>query len=362
MSHDYPIDISEFPGPIDLRTFQAEIEADELITRMLSATPSYISTTQIGVSFRAELPEAEQDQLLLRAQTHSGTPFVRQRPVSSSGAPIMVQGIDTHQDAPTIISHNWCDRSSWYEGSTQVSGETLSTADQVTYTSAHPHWIDLRDGRLTRAEGVAPNYVFSVYKNGNPVAFHDLDGNGGECTVNPEAGTVVFDSALDPGDVVTADYHYAGSSKQVIAPSPGKMLIVRTVEVQFSTDIDLTTTTVFEVVANVEAVAPHLLDTNGGPFPAGTKIPVHSLRYPRMDNFIDEAQEAYPTIPKLGGNSWRGMQQPIHVFRWPYIKEVGSPVLLYSSMGMELHMYLENDLAFNGHRATAALYAREDDE
>jgi len=362
MPYLYPIDISEFPGVIDLRTFRAEIEADPLITRMLDSTPTYISTTQVGVNFRAELPEAEQDQLLVRAQSHSGTPFVPARPVASTGAPIIIQGIDTHQDAPTLVSYNWCNKGTWYELSTPVSNDPLTTSDQLTYTASNSDWIDLREGALTRVEHVAPNYAFTVYKNGTPVSIHDLDGNGGECTVDPVAGTVTFDAALDPSDVVTADYHAAGSSKQVFKPEPGKMLIVRAVEVQFSTDIELTTATVFQVMANVEAVAPHLLDSNGGPLPAGTKIPVHTLRYPRMDNFIDEAQEAYPTIPKLGGNSWRGMQQPAHVFRWPYIKEVGSPVLLYSSMGMELHLYLEGDIPFNGHRATATIYARADDE
>jgi hypothetical protein len=52
----------------------------------------------------------------------------------------------------------------------------------------------------------------------------------------------------------------------------------------------------------------------------------------------------------------------MHIFRWPYTDSYGGPVVLKSSLGMELRIYLDEHIPFLGERAVATLYARSEPE
>ena len=226
----------------------------------------------------------------------------------------------------------------------------VQSGDNQTYAAQHSPLIDLRDGVVTQGHTVWPQYEPVVKVDGVPV-------DGSSWDFDAAAGTFTFAQPQDPSAIVTADYSVAGSSEWLVVPTEGRNLELRAVEVQFSTDIVLTTAAVFEVRGLVEVFAPHLLDTNGGPLPAGTKVPLKQRRYERMHNYIDEAQRAYPELPAMGGPGWRGMAKPMCVFRWPYVDSAGSPVLLESAKGMELAIYLEGHVPFQGDRAVCTIYA-----
>jgi hypothetical protein len=319
----------------------------------------------VDVVFKDALTTEQQDVLDGLVAAHQGNPIQPVAPPqTSTGAPLVV--LEPRADGSTFnaLTPNWCDKTTWYFTSVKVTDETLTDSGNLTtFTSAHTFWIDLHHGKVTQEQRInGTNYGITLKVNGVTKTENSLDAQNGDYSVNYVAGTVTFNAALQGGDVVTATYNYATDSIWKVLPASGKKVSIRAVEVQFSLDIELTDTAIFEMRGLVEVFAPQLLDTNGGPYPAGTKIPIQSNKYPRMHNYIDEAQQAYPDIPALGGAGWRGMQQAMHLFRWPYTDSFGQYVEVKSSLGMELWIYLENHSPFGGERAVATLYARSDDE
>lgn len=282
---------------------------------------------------------------------------------TADGKPILVVEPRTDVSNPTLITPDWCDKTTWYYESTRVTNEQLvHVQNNQVYSSANPFWIDLRDGKLTQAESIWPTYRPVVRVDNVVQVLNSTEQQNGNYDYNAETGVVTFNQPLTPGAVVTADYSYAVSSRWKVIPLPGRKLSIRAVEIQFSKDIEITTAAIFAVHGPIDVFAPHLLQSNGGPFPSGTKIPLRVNRYDRMYNFIDEAQHSYPDIPALGGNSWRGMSQPMHIFRWPYTGAYGTPTVLDATKGMELHISLENNIPYAGTRAIVTLYTRSEPE
>lgn len=303
--------------------------------------------------------EATLDSLV---NAHTGEPD-QDALFTADGKKILVVEPRTDVFNPTLITPDWCDKTTWYYESIRVTNEQLvHVQDDQVYSSANPFWIDLRDGKLTQSEGIWPTYRPVVRVDNVVQVLNSTEQQNGNYDYNAETGVVTFNQPLTPGAVVTADYSYGSSSLWKVIPLPGRKLSIRAVEIQFSKDIEITTAAIFAVHGPIDVFAPHLLQSNGGPFPSGTKIPLRVNRYDRMYNFIDEAQHSYPDIPALGGNSWRGMSQPMHIFRWPYTGAYGTPTVLDANKGMELHVSLENNIPYAGTRAIVTLYTRSEPE
>lgn len=319
----------------------------------------------VDVVFKDALPTEQQNTLDTLVAAHQGNPIQPvEAPRTSTGAPLVVLEPKTDGSTFNALTCNWCDKTTWYFTSVKVTEGTLTNSgDLITFTSPHPFWIDLHHGKITQEQRInGTNYGTSVKVDGVLKSENSLEAQDGDYSVDYAAGTVTFNAALQEGAVVTATYNYATNSIWKLVPSSGKKVAIRAVEVQFSLDVGLTDTAVFEIYGLVDVFAPQLLEANGGPYPTGTKIPIQSNKYLRMHNYIDEAQQAYPNIPALGGSGWRGMQQAMHLFRWPYTDSFGQYVEIKSSLGMELWIYLESHVPFAGERAVATLYARSEDE
>lgn len=366
-TYNYSIATDVPAGKVNGKRLMAEVQANATITIAIKSID--VSGDAVDITFKDALAAGEQTELKdVVLANHSGTPLAA-RPEASDGTPIYTLEPRKDVDAPNIISPNWCDKTTWWEKSTAVVGETLTdSGDLTTYNSANDHWICLHHGKVTQEHNINSNYQVKVYVDAVEKTENSQGTTDGDYSVNYDTGDVTFNSAQAGGAVITADYSYspdtAGNSCWTVAPDSGKKLSLRAVEVQFSVDIDLTDTAIFEIYGFVEVFAPHLWDGYDppGPYPAGTKIPLQANKYPRMHNYIDESQQAYPNVPALGGNSWRGMQQQMQIFRWPYTHDFGQYVELASSKGMELRIFLEADTPFGGERAVATLYARSEDE
>ncbi|MAF27862.1 MAG: hypothetical protein CL819_01280 [Croceicoccus sp.] len=361
----YHYDIGEFPyGQIAFDQLRHTIDLHPDIPIKLSGklAPTFDGASMGGcnITFLDALPSRAPLDAIVAAHTGTGLPDA---PMTADGTPITASVIDEDGDTPTLITSNWCDPTTWYSSSERVTAKTLTdSGDHTTYNSGDAFWIDLRQGALTQGHLIWPAYAFEVRVNGDVQTPNNRNGNGGVYTLDAATGAITFDSILDPADVVDADYSKMKDSVWTLRPNVGKKLKMRTVEVQFTTDIDLTTASIFEVFGWVEVFAPDLAISNGGPLPDGTLVPLKTVKYETMHNYIDEAQEAYATIPAMGGSSWRGMQYGVHVFRWPYTQDAGKPLVLEASKGMELRIYLEDDTPFSGGRAVASVYTRSVDE
>jgi hypothetical protein len=265
----------------------------------------------------------------------------------------------------TFITPNWCDKTSWYEGSTYVPSEQATdSGDHTTYTLAHQNVIDLYHGKVTfedskkDSEGRSYRVVVKV----NDVAKTEQDphyGTGGDFTVDYAAGSITFLAALQPGDVVTVEYHYATSSVFTIAPVSGKTLIIDKVEVQCSDDLEMNDTFLFQPYGLVDVFAPQLMEPPYN-IPSGTKIPLGDpLKYKTINDIVNDCNHSYPAYPVLGGSGWRGNKQPLWIFAWDY--DVGSTVL-YASYGMEIRISLEHENKCGGTQATATIYCTSENE
>lgn len=261
----------------------------------------------------------------------------------------------------TLFSHDWSDKTTWRETAVRVVDEVApDSGDHLTYTVAHTFLIDTYHGKVTGEDYLkdADGHSLRVVVKVNDVAKTEQDphyGTGGDYTINYDAGTVTFLSALDPADVVKVTYHYAVSSLFTVAPSEGKVLTVDFVEVQFSADIQITDSIVFQPYGYVDVFAPQLMPG----IPSGTKIPLGDpLIYKTMRDYMNDSIRSYPKYPALGGGSWRGCPQEILVMDWDYLR--AKP--LVASAGMELRISLQHDTPFGGYYATATFYCGVGDE
>lgn len=243
-------------------------------------------------------------------------------------------------DAVVIVSHNWCDETTWYGQSVEVEAEELTdSGDGLTFNSDHDNWIDLSHGKLYREDLISAGYIPVVKVDGvtktERAPFAD---SGGDYVIDYATGDVTFASSQS-GKTVTADYHYANGSRFIIAPVDGKKLWVERSEVQFSTDVDLKDTIHFQAWAYDPTDPPN-------------KIPVSALTtYKVARDFVDEAHGVYPQVPSFGGSS-RGLSVAHLVFPFDYIqlKE------LCDCYGAEIRVWLDGDTEFGGTFATATFY------
>lgn len=245
----------------------------------------------------------------------------------------------------TLVTYNWCDRCTWYQGSTRKTGQTLTLDSGTTYKSDISSWIDLTHGRIYREDLVAADYLVKVYDDGVELTQRTpFTDSGGDYTVDYENGKVTL--ASTPTGPVTADFSHENGSLFTLAPTEGKRLWVEESEVQFSTNVDLKDTVHFQAFA-----------TN--PYdPEGPKIPITSkTTYKTAGDYVDEARGAYPIISAFGGST-RGLSQSHIIFPFKYIQ---LKELLYS-YGLEIRIWLENDIEFGGERATGTFYCTSMDE
>jgi hypothetical protein len=264
----------------------------------------------------------------------------------------------------TFITPNWCDKTTWYSGSEEVTETATDTGDHTIYSVSHPNMIDVYHGKITFEEQLkdddGSNYRVQVKVNGVIKVEQDPHpASGGDFIIDYAAGRVTFLTALQPTDVVEVRYHYAQRATYVIMPSPGKRLYIGSVEVQFSDDIVLNDTFVFQAYGLVDVFAPQLM---APPYslPSGTKIPLGDpLVYKTMNDLLNDSNGAYPAYPASGGSNWRALKKSAYIFVWDYT--VGT-TCLEAAYGMEIHIDLQHNTPCGGTFGVATLYCTSEDE
>lgn len=266
----------------------------------------------------------------------------------------------------TVISPNWADPTTWYSSSTHISHEVASaTTPGTVYQLAHSNIIDTSHGKIS-GEGVLVSsgalcctLTVSGTVSGTGVFYTEVDPHTGvgDYTLDYLTGVITFSPAIAADAEVKATYHYETGSLFTIAPTAGKALKIKNAEVQFSDDVEVTDTVLFQLFGLVDVFAPQLLQVNGGPYPPGTKILLNTIAYKTMMDYINESNGALPAVPQLGGAGWRA-SPALHVFPWRY----QAMTELKSSLGLEIRISLEHEVPFNGTVATATFYCLSEDE
>lgn len=342
-----------------------------------------VSGDVITIDFKADLSAGEETTLTGLVNAHTGESLV-----SVDGTPINFADVVPHTTDGRIrvaveksdltkkqfYSQDWTDPTTWCEDAVRVVDEIATdSGDLTTWNLANANIIDTYHGKMfgedyyTDADGhsfrvvVKVNDVEQTERDPHEAAKTPPNPTHGDYVVDYDAGTITFHSALTGGDVVKVTYHYENGSNYTVAPLPGTILHIESVEVQFSDDIDLTDSCIFRLRGLADVFAPQLLTTADppGPLPPGTKIDLSDpIVYKTMKDYQADAVKAYATYPALGGSSWRGVNKPTVVFDWDYQKAI----TLSSAAGMEVCMHLHHNVPFGGAYATATLYCSTESE
>ncbi len=359
-STEYTYALSEFANDIvDVDRLTSEIQASAIVTAL-----DFINLgSDCRVWFKDALSAGDKTVLDGIVAAHTGEEILDIQTVTlnsqkdSKNRPFFIPWV-TEGSRTTKISHRWNDPTTWIG---QASGETETACSALvagtSYSMPRSNIIDVYHGKLWEEEQ-KPEYrvLVEVDEGSGWEAKTEVDPHDGvgDYTVDYAAGTVTFSPSIDVGASVRASYYYANGSQYILAPAPGKTLLIKSAEVQFSQDVELQDTVIFETFGYVDVFAPQLMPG----VPSGTKIPLKKTVYKTLHQFIDESNGSYPQIPAIGGSGWRGIQSPITVFPWNY----AAALPLSSVAGMEVRIYCEHDVPFLGSYATATFYCLSEDE
>jgi hypothetical protein len=363
-----------------------EIQASTIVPGL-----SHIDTAgdTVDLWFKDTLSDGETAVLTGIVSIHSGVPLIDNTPqrvqlTSLAGVPVPCTSDSRVRfsaekgsgSRTNFYTCDWTDPTTWYQASTYVANETTTydagdTANK-TWLLAHSPVIDNCHGNITQEDFIkdAAGHSYRVAVTVGGAAKVEQDphfGTGGDYTVDYLHGKILFLSAQDPAAVVVVTYHYVNmapangtASKFVIAPTAGKRLVLSLAECQFSTDVDMTDSVLFEIwgIADFFLTSAQMT-AYGIPAGVGYKINLQTFVYKALSDFQNDAMRAYPTYPSLGNPSnWRSQVQPVTVFDWDYV--TGSAI--QATKGMEIRVYLQHDKPFNGWMATATLYMTSEDD
>lgn len=134
--------------------------------------------------------------------------------------------------ALSIVSHDFSDPCTWYQGATRKTGVSAASVSGLVYTLSDQDIIDLTHGRVTQ-EHLITGHDFVVYDGGSPIS---------DYTVDYETGVVTLGSS--PSGAVTFDYSHANRTKAgslwSYEPADGSNYTVRESEVNFTVDLVIT--------------------------------------------------------------------------------------------------------------------------
>jgi hypothetical protein len=375
MSTTYTKSISaDFPaGKVNVDRLRYDIEQKATITVALDYEIGIsVSGDSVEIPFKADLSTGEQTALEEVCTAHTGEPLpedtVQTVKFDSASIPLTDDGrlrVGTEKSTnlkASFYSHDWCDRTTWYEAAVRVEDEEATdSGDHTTYSLSHEDVIDCYHGKLTQEDLLTDadgnSYRVVVKVDGSEKTEQDPhDGTGGDYTVDYANGGITFLTPLTEDETVEVTYHYATTALFTIKPEPGKQILLEMVEVQLSDDVEIKDTLRFNSYGYVDVFAPHLVDN---PYPPGTLIPLgEPIVFKTMRDYFNDAQRAYPSYPPIGGSSWRGLPRTSYILDWDYLRGT----LLMSSAGMEIQVVLDHNVEFGGAFATATFYCSQEPE
>ena len=251
---------------------------------------------------------------------------------------------------------NFCDKTTWYYDSDRITTETLvDSGDHTIYNLSTPCYVvDVKHGKIFGEDNLLADYgtvvtIDDVEKIENPPGT-----TSGDYSVNYTTGAVIFNNALAGTETVKMTYSKVGSSLHVVRPPTGYKLRIGYVEIQFSKNLGMKDTINFQMYGLVDVFAPEYTPI---PYPSGTLIPISGAeRYKTLMDFVADAEKAYPVIPVMNGNgdAWRHNQDEIIIFRFDYTSRASTD--MYATYGMEIRVWLDNDIEYDGDYAVGTFY------
>lgn len=333
--------ITSYPFTKAVQTLQLEneIKASAIVTAIQSIVLN--GTNDLNVSFKDALSVGDEAILNALVSAHVPIALIDEPMLVQMNVPTTVSGIpkmaayEPEGSSATIVTFNLVDKCSWYVMSVQVLLETATTSDNLIYSSVHPFWIDMVNGRCYDEDNIM---LLSGNKYAVKVYIDDVLQTSG-FTINHVEGKVTFSATVS--GVVKFSYHYATTSYYKLRPNAGKKMTIKTAEVQFSTDMTMTSPILFE---------PWFV---GHPVYGSMAIPGQAIAYKNMKDFISACNGGQGLIPKIGE-----LVHDVHVFPFDYAR----PKPIKYSDYVEIRVYIKNHEPMVGEFATGTFYVAIDNE
>lgn len=234
-----------FTKEANLDQLTIQIQNSPIVTAL-----DYMETRfgELDIYFKAELSSGDNMLLVALVAAHEPVAVIPSNLVSVKeletktnlrGIP-KVAAYEPEGDAATIVTHNFGDKTTWYEGSVMLE-ETLTPNEDEIFEGTKEFWINLVSGKCTDEDKVLHDnpglYVVQVKVDGVLVPETDY-------TINYIDGSIEFIETVT--GVVTAKYWYAVTSFFTIKPRPTKTLSIKAAKIQFSENTTLQSPFYFE--------------------------------------------------------------------------------------------------------------------
>lgn len=248
-------------------------------------------------------------------------------------------------DSEIKVSHDFTDKTTWYQESVKVMNEVLVVESGKIYTSSKTYWIDGNHGKIYMEDDITSDGTPMVY-GGVPKYLAIIKNNGSDLVMGQDyeidyvTGKVTLDASYTPSGDVTATFYYATTSMFTVIPEMGKMLNLQKSELQFTDDLVMNTPVNFDIYVY-------------NPMDLPNKILYKRTKYKNIKDIINAANLGQGYIPAVDV-----MTRPVLVFPFDYATEK----TLRSSQGAELRISLVNDVPFTGEWGTVTLYVMSEDE
>lgn len=253
-------------------------------------------------------------------------------------------------DSLTIITHDWTDRTTWYQKATQQIDLALVQNSSTEYQAEEGKrfWVNIDGPKLTY------DYKRLFLRDGSfafegdyrvVIKVDDIVANPTTYAVSFLDGKVTFGSP--PSGAVTSTFYENDSienpSEFLVKPVIGHVLYVEHVEIQFSRTLQFTDQMLFEVWAG--GSMEDYGDFSNGYFEAG--YGQNRSIYRSHRDLINWCNNQYPMIPACG-------ELTDDILVYPFLFMVAIP-LRYET-GILFRMCLVNNTPLNGELSTATFY------
>lgn len=330
---------------------------DEIRSSAITVALDHIDTlgTAVDIYMKAELTATEEIILGDLINAHVNLSSESTNKYTSTGALIVDSGIHvgaSDVSSFSIVTHDYSDRSTWYQKSVRVLGETLTPdVNNLEFSSVNSHWVNIGSLRLTfqyrriikrdGTFGSSSDWAVVVKINGSIV-------DTSLYNVDYTAGKITFNSAVDPLDVVTVDYSHTNNvavcSEFILKPAANRKTFIAHTEVQFSKDLNFTKPIRFEIWAG--GAIENYGDFGDAMFDAG--YGQYRADYRSIRDFINVSNNGVGWIPACGG-----LAHDVLVFPFNYTQAI----MLSSNLGMLLRLVLiDDEPIISGDIATATFY------
>jgi len=249
-----------------------------------------------------------------------------------SGRPEFI-AIEAEGNGEAIPSHNFMDKTTWFQESIRITGENPVLETGKVYNLTKSNIIDCSHGKITFEDANNAAQLFKAFDGGTEIAL-DAD-----FTVDYDLGKITLDVNYTLVGALTVDYSYENGSTFTLKPQPGKSLSIKDAEIQFSSDISMKPI-IFEIWAYNPADLPN-------------KVIAFSRKYKNIKDIINVARQGKGRIEPCDV-----LTLPTYVFPFSYDRKI----VLEDSKGMELKVKVENNDVMGGSYGTMTFYAIEENE